>query len=86
VKFQAILAIGIFAGVGIMNSALAGDHLKVGISGGDGEEIWARVQEIAKREGLDVEVRVYAWGVDYRGDREHDYRCEPALHSSRKNL
>lgn len=58
-KFQAILAIGIFAGVGIMNSALAGDHLKVGISGGDGEEIWARVQEIAKREGLDVEVRVF---------------------------
>jgi D-methionine transport system substrate-binding protein len=39
-------------------AALGEEHVKVGISGGDGEEIWARVREIAKRQGLIVDVVV----------------------------
>lgn len=34
-------------------------HIKVGVSGGDGELIWAKVKEIAKRKGLDIEVIVF---------------------------
>jgi len=39
--------------------ALAQTHLKVGVSGGDGELIWAKVKEIAKQEGLDIQVIVF---------------------------
>jgi D-methionine transport system substrate-binding protein len=34
-------------------------QVKVGISGGDGEVIWAKVKEIAKRDGLDVQLVVF---------------------------
>jgi D-methionine transport system substrate-binding protein len=34
-------------------------RIKVGVSGGDGELIWAKVKEIAKRNGLDIEVIVF---------------------------
>jgi D-methionine transport system substrate-binding protein len=37
----------------------AQDRVKVGISGGDGEVIWARVKEIAKRQDLGVELIVF---------------------------
>lgn len=40
-------------------SAAAPDHLKVGVSGGDGELIWSKVKEVAKRRGLDIEVIVF---------------------------
>ncbi len=40
-------------------AAAAQDRLKVGVSGGDGELIWARVKEVAKRKGLDVDVIVF---------------------------
>ena len=36
--------------------ATGAEHIKVGISGGDGEEIWAKVKEIAQRQGLGVDV------------------------------
>jgi D-methionine transport system substrate-binding protein len=39
--------------------AAAADHLKVGVSGGDGELIWSKVKGVAKRRGLDVEVVVF---------------------------
>ena len=40
-------------------AAAAQEHLKVGVSGGDGELIWAKVKEAAKRRGLDVNVVVF---------------------------
>jgi D-methionine transport system substrate-binding protein len=40
-------------------AAEAQTQVKVGISGGDGEVIWAKVKEIAKRGGLDVQPIVF---------------------------
>jgi D-methionine transport system substrate-binding protein len=40
-------------------SAQAQGRLKVGVSGGDGELIWAKVKELAKGKGLDVQVVVF---------------------------
>ena len=40
-------------------SAFGEQRLKVGVSGGDGELIWAKVKEIAKRQGLDLQVIVF---------------------------
>src|ERR1700728_3293931 len=40
-------------------AAQAQEHLRVGISGGDGELIWAKVKEIAKLQGLDVDLVVF---------------------------
>jgi D-methionine transport system substrate-binding protein len=37
-------------------AAGAQDRVKVGISGGDGELIWAKVKEIAQRQGLEVDL------------------------------
>jgi D-methionine transport system substrate-binding protein len=37
----------------------AQQRLKVGVSGGDGELIWAKVKEIAKQKGLDIQVIVF---------------------------
>jgi D-methionine transport system substrate-binding protein len=34
-------------------------RLKVGVSGGDGELIWAKVKEIAARQGLEIQVIVF---------------------------
>jgi D-methionine transport system substrate-binding protein len=39
--------------------AFAQNRIKVGISGGDGELIWAKVKEVAKRKGLEVDVVVF---------------------------
>jgi D-methionine transport system substrate-binding protein len=39
--------------------ALAAQKIKVGISGGDAEVIWAKVKEIAAKDGLDVTVVVF---------------------------
>jgi D-methionine transport system substrate-binding protein len=39
--------------------AAAPDHVKVGVSAGDGELIWAKVKEVAKRQGLEVDVVVF---------------------------
>jgi len=39
--------------------ALAQERVKVGVSGGDGEIIWAKVKEVAKRQGLEVDVVVF---------------------------
>ena len=46
------LAFGAFA-------ASAQERVKVGVSGGDGEVIWAKVKEVARKQGLDVEVVVF---------------------------
>jgi ABC-type metal ion transport system substrate-binding protein len=40
------------------STGAAQDRIKVGVSGGDGELIWAKVKEVAKRKGLDVDVVV----------------------------
>jgi D-methionine transport system substrate-binding protein len=40
-------------------SASSQQRLKVGVSGGDGELIWAKVKDIAKQKGLDVQVIVF---------------------------
>jgi D-methionine transport system substrate-binding protein len=40
-------------------AAGAQDRLRVGISGGDGELIWTKVKEIAKRQGLEVDLIVF---------------------------
>jgi D-methionine transport system substrate-binding protein len=40
-------------------SAAAQSHLKVGVSGGDGELIWNKVRELAQSQGLDVQVVVF---------------------------
>jgi D-methionine transport system substrate-binding protein len=39
--------------------ASAQTRLKVGVSGGDGELIWAKVKEIARQKGLDLQVIVF---------------------------
>jgi D-methionine transport system substrate-binding protein len=54
--------VAIAAGLAMMiasATAPAQDRIKVGISGGDGELIWAKVKEAAKRKGLDVDVIVF---------------------------
>lgn len=43
----------------VASSATAQDRVKVGVSGGDGEIIWAKVKEVAKRQGLEVDVIVF---------------------------
>jgi D-methionine transport system substrate-binding protein len=40
-------------------TAAAQDHVKVGISAGEGEVIWAKVKELAKARGLTVDVVVF---------------------------
>jgi D-methionine transport system substrate-binding protein len=40
-------------------AAGAQERVKVGISGGDGEVIWAKVKEIARRQGLEVDLIVF---------------------------
>lgn len=39
--------------------ALAQERLKVGVSGGDGEAIWEQVREVAKKDGLDIQIVVF---------------------------
>ena len=58
-KLARLLLITALVIAGGMEATSAEEHLRVGISGGDGEEIWARVKQIAKLQGLDVEVRVF---------------------------
>jgi D-methionine transport system substrate-binding protein len=41
------------------SGAFAQNRIKVGISGGDGELIWAKVKEVAERQGLEVDVVVF---------------------------
>jgi D-methionine transport system substrate-binding protein len=43
----------------VASTGAAQDRIKVGVSGGDGELIWAKVKEVAKRKGLDVDVVVF---------------------------
>lgn len=52
----ALVAVGLW--LAAAPAAMAEERVKVGISGGDGEEIWAHVKEIAKRQGLIVDVVV----------------------------
>jgi len=54
----AALAAGLLTIV-ISSAAAAQDRLKVGVSGGDGELIWTKVKEVAKRRGLDIDVVVF---------------------------
>ncbi|WP_407175105.1 MetQ/NlpA family ABC transporter substrate-binding protein [Bradyrhizobium sp. STM 3562] len=49
-----VVAIAFFAA-----PALADQKIKVGISGGDSEIVWAKVKEIAAKDGLDVSVVVF---------------------------
>ena len=51
-----VLATGLWLAAG--PAASADERIKVGISGGDGEEIWTHVKEIAKRSGLIIDVVV----------------------------
>jgi len=39
--------------------AFAQDKVKVGVSGGDGEAIWQEVKELAKKDGIDVQIVVF---------------------------
>lgn len=51
--------LSIAAGIVMLAASLmasAQERVKVGVSGGDGELIWAKVKEVAKRQGLDVVV------------------------------
>jgi D-methionine transport system substrate-binding protein len=57
-KLMASVA-GVVLALSYAAAAPARDHIKVGVSGGDGELIWAKVKEIAKQKGLDVEVIVF---------------------------
>lgn len=50
---QLFIAFGLLA---LTSIVAAQDRVKVGISSGDSEIIWAKVKEVAKRQGLDVEV------------------------------
>lgn len=40
-------------------SAAAQDRIKVGVSAGDGDVLWAKVKEVGKRQGLDIDVVVF---------------------------
>jgi D-methionine transport system substrate-binding protein len=54
--------IGLIGALALAFSSVASgaeDRLRVGISGGDGELIWAKVKEIAKRQGLEVDLVVF---------------------------
>lgn len=52
--FLVMAALALFAG-----PAAADQKIKVGMSGGDAEIIWAKVKEIAAKDGLDVRVVVF---------------------------
>jgi D-methionine transport system substrate-binding protein len=45
--------------IAVSATAAAQDRIKVGVLGGDGELIWAKVKEVAKRKGVDVDVVVF---------------------------
>jgi D-methionine transport system substrate-binding protein len=52
--------LSIVAGLALFAApAFADQKIKVGISGGDAEILWAKVKEIASRDGLDVSVIVF---------------------------
>jgi D-methionine transport system substrate-binding protein len=54
--------IGLIGALALALSSVAAatqDRVRVGISGGDGELIWAKVKEIAKRQGLEVDLIVF---------------------------
>src|ERR1700677_483149 len=54
--------IGLIGALALAAGSLAAgaqDRIKVGISGGDGELIWAKVKDIAKRQGLEVDLIVF---------------------------
>jgi len=53
------LLAAIVALVALAAPALADQKIKVGISGGDAEILWAKVKEIAARDGLDISVVVF---------------------------
>jgi D-methionine transport system substrate-binding protein len=53
-----VMAVGLMM-IMVSSTAAAQDRIKVGVSGGDGELIWAKVREVAKRKGLDVDVVVF---------------------------
>jgi D-methionine transport system substrate-binding protein len=54
----AAIAAGLLS-LAISMAAAAQDRLKVGVSGGDGELIWAKVKEVAKAQGLIIDVIVF---------------------------
>ncbi len=43
----------------ITTPVIAQEKLKVGVSGGDGEQIWQQVREVAKKDGLDIQIVVF---------------------------
>jgi D-methionine transport system substrate-binding protein len=54
--------IGLIGALALAFSSVAAgaqERVRVGISGGDGELIWAKVKEIAKRQGLEVDLVVF---------------------------
>ncbi|MCK1465246.1 MetQ/NlpA family lipoprotein [Bradyrhizobium sp. 2] len=52
--------LSLFAALALLATpAFADQKLKVGISGGDAEIIWATVKEIAAKDGLDIQVVVF---------------------------
>jgi D-methionine transport system substrate-binding protein len=52
--------LSVVAGLALLATpAFAGQKIKVGISGGDGEIVWAKVKEIAAKDGLEITVVVF---------------------------
>ena len=58
-RVHALLAACALLAVLAGGPAAAQQHLKVGVSGGDGELIWAKVKDIAQKKGLDIQVIVF---------------------------
>jgi D-methionine transport system substrate-binding protein len=58
-RVHAWLAVCALLAVMAGGPAAAQQHLKVGVSGGDGELIWAKVKDIAQKKGLDIQVIVF---------------------------
>lgn len=56
-RFHVLIALACILLLG--TPAISGERLKVGISGGDAEIIWAKVKEIAAADGLDVNIVVF---------------------------
>lgn len=53
------LAGALFVATAVAGTATAAERIKVGISGGDAEIVWAEVKKVAAREGIDVQLVVF---------------------------
>lgn len=59
-QFIKIVGLALAAGLALGAPAQAADRVKVGITGGEDEQIWEKVRELAKADGIEIELVVFS--------------------------